>query len=62
MKPQQLDLFAWADSRPSAEIVDFIPHVVRQIYRQRGQPRVERGGELVTFPPAPVGAQIRRIA
>ncbi len=62
MTTQQLDLFAWAASRPTAEVVDFIPYVIRQIYRQRGQPRVERGGELVTFPPAPVGAQIRRIA
>ena len=62
MKPQQLDLFAWADSRPSAEIVNFIPHVIRQIYRQRGQPRVERDGRLIDFPPTPAVPEIRRTA
>lgn len=62
MTPHQLDLFAWAASRPTAEVVDFIPHVIRQIYRQRGQPRVDRDGDLVTFPPVPVEAQIRRMA
>lgn len=49
---EQLDLLEWAESRPTAEIVDFIPHVVRQIVRQRHQPRINRGGELVQFLPA----------
>lgn len=62
MKAQQLDLFAWVESRPSAEVVDFIPHVIRQIYRQRGQPRVERDGKLVAFPPVPAAPEIRRTA
>ena len=29
MKPEQLDLFAWADARPIAEIVDLVPIIVR---------------------------------
>lgn len=29
MKQDQLDLFVWADSRPSAEIIDLIPIIVR---------------------------------
>ncbi|ESX03408.1 hypothetical protein X769_18270 [Mesorhizobium sp. LSJC268A00] len=52
MKSEQLDLFDWAQNRPIAEVINFIPHVVRQIIRQRGQPRIDRGGTLVDFPRA----------
>ena len=29
MKAEQLDLFVWADARPTAEIVDLVPIIVR---------------------------------
>ncbi|WOS62160.1 hypothetical protein [Sinorhizobium fredii] len=29
MKKDQLDLFAWAESRPTAEIIDLVPIIVR---------------------------------
>lgn len=29
MKNQQMDLFTWADNRPSAEIIDLTPIIVR---------------------------------
>lgn len=29
MKKDQLDLFAWADTRPSAEVIDIVPIIVR---------------------------------
>jgi len=31
MKKDQLDLFVWADSRPSAEIIDLVPIIVRNM-------------------------------
>ncbi len=31
MKKDQLDLFAWAESRPSAEIIDLVPIIVRNM-------------------------------
>lgn len=29
MKKDQLDLFTWADNRPSAQVIDLIPIIVR---------------------------------
>jgi hypothetical protein len=31
MKKDQLDLFVWADARPSAEIIDLVPIIVRNM-------------------------------
>jgi hypothetical protein len=31
MKKDQLDLFVWADSRPTAQIIDLIPIIVRNM-------------------------------
>lgn len=31
MKKDQLDLFAWADARPSAQIIDLVPIIVRNM-------------------------------
>lgn len=31
MKKDQLDLFAWADNRPSAQIIDIVPIIVRNM-------------------------------
>ncbi|MDJ1632509.1 hypothetical protein [Rhizobium rhizogenes] len=31
MKKDQFDLFAWADSRPSAQIIDLTPIIVRSM-------------------------------
>lgn len=45
-------------------VVDMIPHVVRQMVRKRHQPRVRREGHLVDFPPSPrpIDPDIRRTA
>lgn len=40
-------------------VVDFIPHAIRQICRQQRQPRVKREGRLIDFPTTP---EIKRIA
>jgi hypothetical protein len=53
MTDEQLDLFVWAEHRPTAEVINFIPYVVRQIIKQRHQPRVEREGRLVDLAPPP---------
>jgi hypothetical protein len=62
MIEEQLDLFAWADGQPTAEVINFIPYVVRQIVRQRHQPRVEREGRLLDLPPRASTMPGRRIA
>jgi len=31
MKKDQMDLFAWADTRTSAEIIDLVPIIVRNM-------------------------------
>lgn len=31
MKKDQLDLFAWADARPSARVIDLVPIIVRNM-------------------------------
>lgn len=46
---KQLDLFQWADSRPSAEIVDLVPAIIHHICRQP-YPNPIKNGELVTLP------------
>jgi hypothetical protein len=33
--PRQLDLFAWADQRPTAKIISAIPGIARRIWRER---------------------------
>ncbi|MBB2821287.1 UNVERIFIED_ORG: hypothetical protein GGD59_004559 [Rhizobium esperanzae] len=37
MKNDQLDLFAWAISRPSAEVIDLVPIIVRNMPDQDPQ-------------------------
>lgn len=44
----QLDLFQWADSRPSAEIIDIMPAVIKRICAQP-HPFPRKNGELVTL-------------
>lgn len=53
MNEEQPDLFTWAETRQSAEVINFIPYVVRQIVRQRRQARIERTGDLIDMPPRP---------
>lgn len=31
MTPEQLDLFKWAQNRPSAQIIDIVPIIVRNM-------------------------------
>ncbi|MCF3638723.1 hypothetical protein LXM94_01895 [Rhizobium sp. TRM95111] len=31
MKKDQLDLFTWADNRPSAQVIDLVPIIVRNM-------------------------------
>ena len=50
MKPVQLDLFAWADNRPSAQIIDAIPAIVRRIWRERNQQTHQHAGQVITLP------------
>jgi hypothetical protein len=37
MKSDQLDLFTWASSRPTAEIIDLVPIIVRNMPDQDQQ-------------------------
>lgn len=44
---RQLDLFVWANSRPSADIIDWIPHLAKRMW-------AERGLELPHHPDTPI--------
>ncbi len=33
--PRQLDLFAWADSRPTAKVLSAIPGIAKRMWRER---------------------------
>ena len=46
MKTQrkQLELFS---ERQSVQVINLIPHVVRRIFSERGQPRLRREGAVV---------------
>ncbi len=44
----QLDLFQWADSRPSAKIIDIMPAVIKRICAQP-HPFPRKDGEVVSI-------------
>lgn len=46
---KQLDLFQWADSRPSAQIIDIMPAVIKRICAQP-HPFPRKDGEIVSLP------------
>lgn len=45
---KQMDLFQWADSRPSAEVVDLMPAIIKNICSQP-YPFPKKDGELVNL-------------
>lgn len=45
---KQLDLFQWADSRPSAEVIDLMPAIIKRICAQP-HPFPRKDGELVSL-------------
>lgn len=51
MKPEQLDLFAWADARPSAEVISAIPGIAARVWRELYQPRKRIDGTVLEFRP-----------
>ena len=51
--PRQLDLFAWADARPRAVVLDAIPRIARRMWKEIHEPRVERAGRLIELTPSP---------
>lgn len=45
---KQLDLFQWANGRPSAEVIDLMPAIIRNICAQP-YPFPRKDGEVVTL-------------
>lgn len=45
---KQMDLFQWADSRPSAEVIDLMPAIIKNICSQP-YPFPKKDGELVNL-------------
>lgn len=43
---KQLDLFEWADNRPKAEVIDLMPHVIRNLCSQ-ANPFAIKNGDVV---------------
>lgn len=44
---KQIDLFEWAASRPSADIIDIMPALIRKIASEPVWPPTWKAGELV---------------
>lgn len=57
--PNQGDLFAWADSRPRAIILNAIPRIAARMWSERFGPIHQREGRLIDLP---AHQKIRRIA
>lgn len=57
--PRQLDLFEWAERRPSAIILSIIPGIARNMWRDLHRPIVYRQGELVQLRPRVTVERIR---
>jgi hypothetical protein len=48
--PTQLDLFAWADQRPTAKVLSAIPGIARRIWRERAMQQPNHPGSIVAMP------------
>jgi hypothetical protein len=48
--PAQLDLFVWADQRPSAKVISAIPGIARRIWRERAMQQPNHPGNIVPMP------------
>jgi hypothetical protein len=48
--PAQLDLFAWADQRPSAKVISAIPGIARRIWRERAMQQPNHPGNVLHMP------------
>jgi|GEM_PF-3067775 len=46
---KQMDLFQWAESRPTAEVIDLMPAIIKRICAQPF-PFPVKNGELVNLP------------
>jgi hypothetical protein len=46
----QLDLFEWAENRPTAKILDAIPRIAKRMWAERFDPIAVREGRLVPMP------------
>lgn len=56
----QLDLFDWAEQRPTAEIINWIPHLARRMWAERGQPAAQHEAQIMALPMR--GIEERKIA
>lgn len=43
---KQLDLFEWAAKRPTAKVIDFLPHLVDYLWYQT-MPRPKQDGRVI---------------
>ncbi|MGO6938536.1 hypothetical protein [Rhizobium johnstonii] len=44
---KQIDLFEWAASRPSADVIDIMPALIRKIASEAVWPPTPKSGEIV---------------
>lgn len=55
MTGEQLNLFAWAGANETAgNVVDFIPHIARRIWRERNSPLQAHEAQLISIQEHPV--------
>lgn len=44
---QQLDLFHWADARPTAEVIEWIPHLARKLWLDRRSEPIQHEARIL---------------
>lgn len=53
MKPDDPDLFEWAESRPTGQVIDIVSLLLMRAWRDGLRPVQRRAGDLIDLPPRP---------
>lgn len=48
---KQLDLFEWSANRPTAQIINWIPHLAKRMWEERSNPIQPQQATIMNFRP-----------
>lgn len=48
---KQLDLFEWSENRPTAQIINWIPHLAKRMWEERSNPIQPQQATIMDFRP-----------
>lgn len=48
---KQLDLFEWASTKPTAQIINWIPHLAKRMWEERNNPIRPQQATIMDFRP-----------